>query len=78
MATDDLLLSYLLSSVEKAATLLYCPQLPEAGHADGENFEETIEVLKDALRIVFKEMVEAGEEIHQSKAIFLTTVEVDL
>ena len=62
----------------ESSYVAYCPQLPEAGHADGENFEETIEVLKDALRIVVKEMVEAGEEIHQSKAIFLTTVEVDL
>jgi len=45
-------------------------------HAQGDTFEETLENIKEAVKLHLDEITESGQEIPKSSQIFLTTIEI--
>jgi len=52
-----------------------CPEL-RGCHTQGETYEEVVSNIRDAIRLHVEDRLEAGEEIGQSEAVSLTSLEV--
>ncbi|MBI3679450.1 MAG: type II toxin-antitoxin system HicB family antitoxin [Acidobacteria bacterium] len=52
-----------------------CPEL-QGCYTQGETYEDVVSNIRDAIRLVVEDRLEAGEEIGQSEAVSLTSLEV--
>jgi predicted RNase H-like HicB family nuclease len=52
-----------------------CPEL-QGCYTQGETYEEVVSNIRDAIRLHVEDRLEAGEEIGQSEAVSLTSLEV--
>jgi len=53
----------------------FCPEL-DGCYTQGDNYEEVIENIKDAMRLHIEDRVAAGEEVTTFESISLTSLEV--
>ncbi len=53
----------------------FCPEL-QGCYTQGDTYEETLENIKDAIRLHIEDRLETGEEIPQSESVSLTMMEV--
>jgi len=53
----------------------FCPEL-EGCHTQGASYEETLDNIRDAIRLHVEDRIEAGEDIPQSESVSLTSLEV--
>jgi len=53
----------------------FCPEL-EGCYIQGNTYEETLENIKDAIRLHVEDRLESGEEILQSESTSLTSLEI--
>jgi len=53
----------------------FCPEL-EGCYTQGNTYEETLENIKDAIRLHVEDRLESGEEILQSESTSLTSLEI--
>ncbi len=63
--------------IEKDADGYYafCPQL-QGCHTQGDTYEEALNNVSDAIRLILEDMASQGEPISTAEAISLTTLEV--
>lgn len=54
-----------------------CPEL-QGCYTQGDTYEETLENMKDAIRLHVEDRLQANEEIPQAESISLTSMEVAL
>jgi len=52
-----------------------CPDL-QGCYTQGETYEDVVSNIRDAIRLHVEDRLEAGEEIRQSEAVSLTSLEV--
>jgi len=52
-----------------------CPDL-QGCYTQGETYEDVVNNIRDSIRLHVKDRLEAGEEIRQSEAVSLTSLEV--
>ena len=53
----------------------FCPDL-QGCYTQGTTYEETLESIKDAIRLHLEDRLAAGEDIPQSHSVSLTSVEI--
>jgi predicted RNase H-like HicB family nuclease len=53
----------------------FCPEL-EGCYTQGNTYEETLENIKDAIRLHVEDRLESGEEIPQPESTSLTSLEI--
>ena len=53
----------------------FCPEL-QGCYTQGDSYEETLENIKDAIRLHLEDRIEDGEEIPMIESISLTSLEV--
>ena len=53
----------------------FCPEL-QGCYTQGENYEEVLQNIQDAIRLHVLDRLEEGEEIPQPKSVSLTSLEV--
>ena len=53
----------------------FCPEL-QGCYTQGETYEEVLENIKDAIKLYIEDMIQDGENIMQSEAVSLTSLEV--
>jgi predicted RNase H-like HicB family nuclease len=53
----------------------FCPEL-QGCYTQGDTYEETLENIKDAIRLHIEDRLETGEEIPQAESVSLTMMEV--
>lgn len=53
----------------------FCPEL-QGCYSQGSSHEETLENIKDAIRLHVEDRLESGEEIPQPESVSLTSLEV--
>jgi len=53
----------------------FCPEL-QGCYTQGDTYEETLENIKDAIRLHIEDRLETGEEIAQAESVSLTMMEV--
>jgi len=53
----------------------FCPEL-EGCYIQGNTYEETLENIKDAIRLHVEDRLESGEEILQPESTSLTSLEI--
>lgn len=53
----------------------FCPEL-QGCHTQGENYEEVLKNIEDAIRLHIEDRIEQGEEIPKLEHISLTSLEV--
>ena len=53
----------------------FCPEL-EGCYTQGNTYEETLENIKDAIRLHIEDRLESGEEILQPESTSLTSLEI--
>ncbi len=52
-----------------------CPEL-QGCYTQGDSYEETMENIRDAIKLHVEDRIENGEEIQQSESVSLTLMEV--
>lgn len=52
-----------------------CPEL-QGCYTQGDTYEETLENIRDAIRLHIEDRIESGEDIPQSESVSLTLLEV--
>ena len=62
---------------DKDGYFAYCPELPGC-YTQGDSFEESLENIKDAVKLYIEDMIESGEEIPKFEAITISQIEVTL
>jgi predicted RNase H-like HicB family nuclease len=60
---------------DKDGYFAFCPGL-QGCYTQGDNYEEALENIKDAITIHIEDRIEGGEEITQSETINLTSLEL--
>ncbi len=60
---------------DKEGYFAFCPEL-QGCYTQGDTYEETLENIKDAIRLHVEDRLEDGEEIPQSESVSLTSMEV--
>jgi predicted RNase H-like HicB family nuclease len=60
---------------DSAGYYAFCPEL-QGCYTQGDTYEETLENIKDTIRLHIEDRVESGEEIPQSESVSLTLMEV--
>ncbi|MEO5358594.1 MAG: type II toxin-antitoxin system HicB family antitoxin [Nitrospirae bacterium YQR-1] len=60
---------------DKDGYFAFCPKL-QGCYTQGDNYEEAMENIKDAIRLHIEDRTESGEEIPQTESISLTMMEV--
>ncbi len=60
---------------DKDGYFALCPEL-EGCYTQGETYEETLENIKDAIRLHVEDRIENGEDIPQPESVSLTSMEV--
>ena len=60
---------------DKHGYFAFCPEL-QGCYTQGDTYEETIENIRDAIRLHVEDRLEGGEEISQPESVSLTTLEV--
>jgi len=60
---------------DKDGYFALCPEL-QGCYTQGDNFEETIENTKDAIRLHVEDRLESGEGIHHIECLALTSLQV--
>ena len=53
----------------------FCPEL-EGCYTQGNTYEETLENIKDAIRLHIEDRLESGEQIRQPESTSLTSLEI--
>jgi predicted RNase H-like HicB family nuclease len=54
---------------------VYCPEL-QGCYSQGDNYEEALENIKDAIKLHLEDRIKAGEKLPGTKSLSLSTVEV--
>ncbi len=55
----------------------FCPEL-QGCHAQGDDYEEVMSNIRDAIRLHVEDRVQAGEEIPQPEAVSLTSLDLSV
>ena len=55
----------------------FCPEI-QGCYTQGETYEETLENIRDAIRLHIEDMLDSGEEIPVAESISLTSLEVSV
>ncbi|MBA3045088.1 MAG: type II toxin-antitoxin system HicB family antitoxin [Candidatus Thermoplasmatota archaeon] len=53
----------------------FCPEL-QGCYTQGDNYEEAMENIRDAIRLCIEDMIESGEAVPTIESISLTSLEV--
>jgi len=62
---------------DKDGYFAFCPEL-QGCYTQGDTYEETLENIKDAIRLHLEDRIEEGEEITQPESVSLTSMEVSV
>jgi predicted RNase H-like HicB family nuclease len=62
---------------DKEGYFAFCPEL-QGCYTQGDTYEETLENIKDAIRLHLEDRIEEGEEITQPESVSLTSMEVSV
>lgn len=62
---------------DKEGYFAFCPEL-QGCYTQGDTYEETLENIKDAIRLHVEDRIEEGEEITQPESVSLTSMEVSV
>jgi len=60
---------------DKEGYFAFCPEL-QGCYTQGDNYEEVLENVKDAIRLHVEDRLRSGEDIPQMDSISLTSLEV--
>ncbi len=60
---------------DKDGYFAFCPEL-QGCYTQGNTYEETVENIRDAIRLHIEDRLAGGEEIPQAESVSLTTLEV--
>jgi predicted RNase H-like HicB family nuclease len=60
---------------DKGGYFAFCPEL-QGCYTQGDNYEEVLENVKDAIRLHVEDRLSSGEEIPQVDSVSLTSLEV--
>jgi predicted RNase H-like HicB family nuclease len=60
---------------DKDGYFAFCPEL-QGCYTQGVTYEETLENIRDAIRLHVEDRIEGGEEIPQADSVSLTSTEV--
>ncbi len=55
----------------------FCPEL-QGCYTQGDNYEDVLENIKDAIRLHLEDRIENGEDIPKIESISLTSLEVEV
>lgn len=62
---------------DKDGYFAFCPEL-QGCYTQGDTYEETVENIRDAIRLHVEDRTEEGEDIPQSESVSLTSMEVSV
>lgn len=62
---------------DKDGYFAFCPEL-QGCYTQGDTYEETLENIKDAIRLHVEDRIAEGEEIAQPESVSLTSMEVSV
>ena len=62
---------------DKDGYFAFCPEL-QGCYTQGDTYEETLENIKDAIRLHLEDRIEEGEEITQPESVSLTSMEISV
>ena len=60
---------------DKDGYFVSCPAL-QGCYSQGENYEEALENIKDAIKLHLEDWVSAHEELPEAKSVSLSTIEI--
>ena len=60
---------------DKEGYFAYCPEL-QGCYTQGDTYEETLENIRDAIKLHIEDRIKEGEEIPQPEAVSVTSLEV--
>ncbi len=60
---------------DKEGYFAFCPEL-QGCYTQGDNYEEVMENVKDAIRLHVEDRLSSGEDIPQAESVSLTSLEI--